>query len=74
MVKAEEYANGLPSKFYDFGLGEHEIKSSLQGWIDNTIHNICKEKDKLKAEKKILKAYELREKKRRSKKKQIIMI
>ena len=56
LVKAEEYANGLPSKFYDFGLGEHEIKSNLEGWIDDTIHNICKEKDKLKAEKKILKA------------------
>jgi hypothetical protein len=56
--KADEYAKTLPSKFYKYGDTEMEIKSDLEGVIDDSVYKFVTNKEKASYEKKLKKNME----------------
>jgi hypothetical protein len=55
LKQAEAYAQTLPSTFFEFNGEKHEIKSSLEHWIDDQISEYVNAKERAKFEKKVQK-------------------
>lgn len=53
LAEAEAYAKTLPSDFYEFGGKKHEIKMTLEHWIDTQIEAYVEAKESAKFQKKM---------------------